>query len=143
VVYTKVLHKRPVYTETEERTKIDAKPVAAVSTEDLSTPVEINGVQINIQGKEDPNDARKQPKLHYVEFSVALIASGHPSENSFEDIKPIFMDRLIALVGRKTFENLTTVQGRFLLRTEIQDLANEVTKGSTFSQVYFTNFIVM
>jgi flagellar basal body-associated protein FliL len=72
------------------------------------------------------------------------------------------MDYLLSLLGRKAFADLTTVQGRYLLRSQISEIVNQLVNGEMdekdtpgkapqhhvgggaplVTNVYFTQFIV-
>ena len=67
-------------------------------------------------------------------------------KEELEANRPILLDGVLQILGKKDFNELTTVQGRYVLRTQILDLANEMSKRKgrdpLFTNVYFTHFIV-
>jgi hypothetical protein len=42
-----------------------------------------------------------------------------------EDVRPIIMDKLGVILGKRRFHELTTVQGRFTLHSQILDMINQ------------------
>jgi flagellar basal body-associated protein FliL len=51
-------------------------------------------------------------------------------------------DRLLTLVGRKGYTELTSVQGRYQLRSQLRDSANQMAKDALVTDVFFTDFVV-
>jgi flagellar FliL protein len=62
-------------------------------------------------------------------------------EKRFQERSARFTDALLQLLGTKEFDDLTSVQGRYLLRTEIQDLVNKVLDEPLVLNVLFTEFL--
>lgn len=159
VLYTRILYKRPKITETSERDRL--KKRKAVETVTYAPGlIEFKPVTVNIQATPaDPKPAdgtarQIDGKLHYVTLGFALEIRDIGRKEAIESIRSIIMDQVLALLGRKDFHQLATVQGRYQLRTQIIDSANQLvrqaegdeSRGGAFdafvTNVFFTQFIV-
>jgi flagellar FliL protein len=60
----------------------------------------------------------------------------------FENIKPVIQDQIIQHLGKKTFEDLNQVQGRYLFRSLIIDASNAYLKESVVTDVFFSDFLL-
>jgi flagellar basal body-associated protein FliL len=151
LIYTKVLFKRPSITETGERERLaelKAKPPAATAPGLISfdaTTVNIQPTQVS--PTEASGDSTRM-KLHYVTFEFSLEVNDLSRKEEVEELRPRIMDRLLSMMGRKTFAELTTVQGRYLLRSQIGEIVNALTSSEDGSSaplvtnVFFKQFIV-
>jgi flagellar basal body-associated protein FliL len=60
----------------------------------------------------------------------------------------MIVDRVMSVIGRKTYDDLVTIQGRYHLRAEITEVANELmertteTRGSAVSNVFLSQFMI-
>jgi flagellar basal body-associated protein FliL len=73
-------------------------------------------------------------RTHYLSISFSLEIRDEKKKDAVEAVKPLFFDRLLSLLGKKNAAELNTVQGRYLLRTEILNLMNTlIAKGSQAS----------
>jgi flagellar basal body-associated protein FliL len=157
LAYTKLVFKRPPITEEGEREKIEAlKSAPKAST--VHGYVQFDPVTINIsaiptqpKNPEGSGEAQVQGKLHYatIGFSLELPDVGRKEE--LESIKPLIADQFLALTGRKQFHELTSVQGRYVLKTQMIEIVNNLAnkrlaegsmKGPLVSDLYFNQFIV-
>ena len=157
LVYTRVVFKRPVITEQSERGRL-----AALHAKPLPAPVPglitFDPVTVNIRstpGHPKPADGTPQQlqgKLHFVTLGFAVEMQDMNNRELIEGLRPVIMDRLLSILGRKDFTELTTVQGRYLLRSELIDLINQLlsrAKGANgqsktlpVTNTYFTEFLV-
>lgn len=155
LVYTKLLYKRPQITEETERARLEAlkaKPKAPVVPGQVAfEPVTINiAANPNEPKAADGTTRQIQGKLHYAQIGMVLEIADVARKDDVEELRQKIMDQLLSLVGRKQFHELSSVQGRYLLRGEIADMVNDlVAKGnaeagrsSLVTQVYFTQFLV-
>ena len=136
LVYTKILHKRPPITESQERERL-MKPQPKPTAND---PVWIKMESLRANLKPVPKTDGSF-KLHYVVLSFSMEFSNPEGEKKFQERSARFTDALLQLLGAKEFDEVTSVQGRYLLRTEIQDLANKVLDESLVQNVLFTEFL--
>lgn len=144
--YTMVLFKRPEITESGERARLAeaAAPKAAVAP----GRIEFKPVMFNIRpnpakpGHAPASDSLLAGKQHYVQLGMSLEIRNAEDTEKFEYIRPIFLDELNHALATKSFDDLTTVQGRFLLRAEILELANNLIKEPAVTDVFFSQFVV-
>ena len=157
LAYTRLLYQRPQITEDGEREKIalmKAAPAAAVHTGfETFEPLTINISPSPPNPKPaDGTASQIQGKLHYatIGFSLELRDIAHKDE--IEAIKPLIIDQFLALVGRKQFHELTSVQGRYVLKTQLIEIVNnfaakrrppdQADPGPVVINLFFTQFIV-
>jgi flagellar basal body-associated protein FliL len=155
-VYTKLIFKRPKITEKAERARIEAiaaKPLPPAKT----GIVEFKQMTVNIApsggpgGPGEPAAGTSRTKSHYVTLGFVLEIRDEGRKADIEELRPRIMDKILQILGRKQVSDLSTVQGRYLLRSQILDVTNEllraanpskVTFESIATHVYFTQFIV-
>jgi flagellar basal body-associated protein FliL len=156
MAYTKIVFKRPPITETTERKRLAEAP----KTVEANKPgvVMFDPLVVNIRAYPDapkPADgtARQiEGKLHYAQIGFGLEVRSEDRKGEIETLRPIIVDKIISLLGRKAFHDLTTIQGRYLVRQQILDLVNEVIaaaktpegeepiKETLVTNVFFTHF---
>lgn len=158
LVYTQLIFKRPQITETSERarlakTKSLPVPLPTPITVDFETvTVNIEAAPAHLRGGEQGNSAATMGKIHYVNVGFALELRDMRDKDLLEDLKPRLMDKVLSMVGKKSLVELNTVQGRYVLRTQIMDMANNIATGESskkaaprepfVTNVYFTQFVV-
>jgi flagellar basal body-associated protein FliL len=136
--YTKVMYKRPPITEEAERKRLEAAHKQKTVTEATAPGmVDFGPVTVNIEpypapppaveGEPDNAPAAIAGKLHYVTmaFSVEIVDAGQ--KPAIEEVRPVIMDSLLSMLAHKPFHELSTVQGRYVLRTQILELVNRLT----------------
>ena len=149
--YTRFIFKRPAITETKERERIITQHKEAVAS-DTPTYINFDPTTMNIEAipaSAAPTDGAAKPvasvdgKLHYATIAFAIEINDEGEKNIFEDLRTIIMDRVISIVGKKKFQELATVQGRYLLRTQILDSVRQLKiPAGLVTNIYFTTFIV-
>jgi len=154
-VYTQVLYKRPQITEESERVRL-AEVKASPKPPPKPELINFEPITVNIApspGKitsSEETDSRIQGKLHYIRVGFALEINDATRKEVVESIRPLLTDRMLTLLGRKQYHELVNVQGRYVLRNQIMDTANQLVtkrmsglgKDGLISQVYFTEFTV-
>jgi flagellar basal body-associated protein FliL len=153
--YVKMVYKRPAITEEGERKRIAelrAKPMP-VPTPALIVfdPVTVNiATTPTLPKAADGTPVQIHGKLHYVKVGFAIEIRDKERSGEIELIRPVIMDKLLSMLSRKPFHELTTVQGRYVLRTQIIDTVNELLRESSqakksedglITSVYFTDFL--
>ncbi|MCC7440077.1 MAG: flagellar basal body-associated FliL family protein [Bdellovibrionales bacterium] len=145
LVYTRVLFKRPEITESSERKRLadsSAKPTASL----LPGKVEFKAVTVNIlPTPEKPEGGAGSPgegKPHFVTLAFSVEIRDLSLAAGIDAVRPEIEDRLLQLLGRKPFDELNSIQGRYHLRAEILDIVNELTGKPLATDVFFTQFIV-
>ncbi|MCM2323374.1 MAG: flagellar basal body-associated FliL family protein [Oligoflexia bacterium] len=155
LVYTRVIYKRPAITESTERARLArlrANPVQATRTGTLTfEPVTVNIQSTPRQLRAAEGTARQvEGKLHYVTLAFVIEIRDERRKDELEAVRSQLMDRLLALLGRKTFHELSTVQGRYILKTQIIDSMNQLLakradkpfQETLITDVFFTQFLV-
>jgi flagellar FliL protein len=139
-VYTKLIFKRPAITESMERAKLSANNEKAVLTQTGKRGfVPLDPITANL----DPyTDAEGKQKTHYVSLAMSIEVRDEKEIYRFEEIKPFIQDQIIQQIGKKTFDDLNQVQGRYLFRSLIIDAANAYLKDTVVTEVYFTDFLL-
>jgi flagellar basal body-associated protein FliL len=165
LTYAKVLFKRPAITETGERdrlTELLTKPRPAptpglIAFEAETVNIAPTPVSPTAEGDVSPDE---RMNLHYVTMGFSLEIADYSRRDEVEELRPRIMDQLLSILGRKNMNELTTVQGRYLLRSQIADLVNRLVSGEgadgggengashgprphemLVTNVYFTQFI--
>jgi len=139
-VYTKVLYKRPPITEIHERQRLaDAAHRSEVVRPQKKGIVPLDPITTNL----DPyTDEEGKQKLHYVSVTLAVEIRDQKEMQKFESIKPVVLDQIIQQLGKRKFEDLNQVQGRYLFRSMIIDATNAYLKEPIVTEVYFTDFLL-
>jgi flagellar basal body-associated protein FliL len=153
--YSKLLYKRPAITEEKERERL---VTLSATPAPPAQPIFIHfePLTINILGntekiKSEPGFGGEIPgKIHYVTFEINLEINDGNQKALLEEIKPLLIDKMITLLGKKTYYELSQVQGRYILRSQILESANELVRAHTQSALtddlithaYFSQFII-
>jgi|GEM_PF-467248 len=128
--YTRMVFKRPLITESGERARL-AKLHESPLPPSIPMLVTFDPLTVNIEStpnKPKPDDASNQQiqgKLHYVTMGFSLEIKDIKHKEEIEELRPFLIDHLLHVLGHKKFQELNSVQGRYLLRTEIVNFANE------------------
>jgi flagellar basal body-associated protein FliL len=137
-VYTKVVFKRPEITEAKERAKLTQTDGKSLSDQ-KHFMVQLDPVTVNL----DPftGEDGKQ-KIHYATLTMAVELRNENDLTKFNESKPVVMDRIIQNLGKKKFEDLNQVQGRYLFRSQVIDAANEYLGAPIVAEIYFSDFLL-
>lgn len=150
-----MIFKREKITEAGERKRL-AEMQASPTPPASPTIVNFDPITVNIEtipGRPAPADGTSQQiqgKLHYVTVSFSLEIRDRNQQDIVEAVRPLILDKLIALLGKKQFHELITVQGRYILRSQFLEFSNQLitshsmrpAKEALATNVYFTQFIV-
>lgn len=155
--YTRFMYKRPPITEAGERDRIDKQFEDSVH-ESTASLVSFEPMTVNIGSNPaqpkpaDGTSSQLHGKLHYVYLAFALEVKDRSRVMEIEGMRPLVLDKILSVLGRKKYYELNTIQGRYLLRTQIIDLVNELAdkkkigtqdgKSSLVTNVFFSQFIV-
>ena len=131
LVYTRILFKRPPITEEAERarlTQLHASPKAPPPPGLVEFPVmTVNILSNPVQPRPLPGQPQQiQGKLHYATLAFSLEVRDAAKKDVIEELRPLITDKVIGLVGRKSPQELATVQGRYVLRSQIIESTNEL-----------------
>ncbi|MBU6375051.1 MAG: flagellar basal body-associated FliL family protein [Bdellovibrionales bacterium] len=139
VVYTKVLYKRPVITESSEREKLSDKMKAK---RPVGPPGSLIFPPVTVNLDPAAADQGGQGKLHFATIGFTMATIDKEAESKLQEIRPLIEDKLLTLVGKRGYQDLTSVQGRYLLRSQLRESANQAAKEALVTDVYFTEFTV-
>jgi len=139
-VYTKMIYKRRPITESQERQRLSkSEHKSEVVRYQKKGIVPLDPITVNL----DPyTDVDGKQKLHYIALSLSVEIRDENETKRFEEIKPIVLDQIIQQIGKKKFEDLNQVQGRYLFRSLIIDATNAYLKEPVVTEVYFTDFLL-
>jgi flagellar basal body-associated protein FliL len=161
LAYTKLVFKRPKITEETERAHIEKLKAEAPSKPFMPATVVFDQTTINIASSPEapkPVDGTQTQlggKLHYATVGFALEIEDGDKKTDVETLRPLITDHFLTLMGKKQFHELTSVQGRYILKSQVLEIANQLWakrqgKGDDgaqagdplFTNLYFTQFIV-
>ena len=78
----------------------------------------------------------------YARVNMELEVDGSKVEEEIDKRKPQIRDIIVILLSSKTYDSVTSKEGKLFLRNEIRDTLNSfLTKGKV-KQIYFTDFVV-
>ena len=136
--YTQMVYKRPTITESAERKKLEDTEKEIL----VGEPGQIAFEKMTVNIKPAEATPGNPKKLHYASFAFHMEFRDLSDQQNFETVRTKFMDQLIEHIGRKTFKELTSVQGRYLLRAELVDVGNALIGKPVIQQLYFSEFLV-
>lgn len=155
LAYAKLVYKRPVITEHGERARIEKSRMLPAP---LATPgtLVFDPMVVNIESAPanpkplDNTSQQIEGKYHYATVGFVLELRDVAKKDIVEEARPLVVDKFLSLIGRKSFKDLTTVQGRYLLKTQLLDGVNQLinersglaAKDALVTNIYFTQFIV-
>lgn len=146
-VYTRVMFERPPITEQAERARLQqahAKPERKPEEGMIS----YEKITVNIRpepGAPEPAPGTSEQikgKVHYATVEMSLEVLDLNRREELDKVKAVLMDRILYVLGKKSFHELVTVQGRFVLRSEIMEIANGLLGKPLVKNVFFNTFIV-
>jgi flagellar basal body-associated protein FliL len=147
IYHSKFVFHRPHITEKKERehwTKLQSTPQRTVSNPTFLSFESITlNIQPNLHGA-DPNPN----KLHYATVGLALEINDKVPREAIEKLRPLILDHLIQLIGKKDFQELNSAQGRYLLIADLIQFTNQLNASGTSPSEpfvfngYFSEFIV-
>ncbi|MEN9722993.1 MAG: hypothetical protein RJB38_979 [Pseudomonadota bacterium] len=139
VVYTKMIYQRPTITEDSERIKLTKK---LEKKKPVGPPGALIFKPVTVNLDPARKDSGGQGKVHYATIGFTLATADREAEARLETIRPFIEDTLLTLVGKRDYQELTSVQGRFILRNQLREFANQKAKEVLVTDVYFTEFMV-
>jgi len=141
-VYTKLIFKRPPITEKDERTRLkelEKNPTISDSKKD-GFFVTYEPMTLNI--KSSPRKDQTVGKLQYLILGFSVELENQETQNLLKEINAQFLDKLIALLGNKELDKINNVQGRYILRSEMVEIINELAGSPIAMNIYFDKFIL-
>jgi flagellar basal body-associated protein FliL len=153
--YSKILYKRPQITEATEREKLISAhatpPVPLVATLMTFEPMTVNiAASPNQPRAADGTTQQIQGKMHYVTIGFALEIRDKNQQETVALLRPQIQDKFILILGKKYYHELTNVQGRYVLHSQIIEAVNQIIsaannhsgKEGLITNVFFTEFTV-
>jgi flagellar basal body-associated protein FliL len=130
LLYTQVLFKRAPITEEAERARLEkafASPGPAPETgfvvfEPVTVNIAANTPASTYPGNSPPGEG----KAHYATIGFSLELRDMNFKTDVETVKPLIMDKFVSLLGRRQFHELSNVQGRYILRSQLIEIANQI-----------------
>ena len=151
--YAHFRYRRPVPTDAQERAALRKKHALRPRLE-VPTLMPFKSLTINISSNhalDTPAEANTEPteeKLHYVTLEFSLELRDARYQAVAERLQVFLVDRLITLLSKKTPAEVSTIQGRYVLHSQMIDEFNDLIAEKTsdqleiISNVYFTQFVV-
>ena len=161
--YSHIVYKRPSITETTEKKRLLAeslKPVLALEP----TLISFGPATINIQStpaSPRPSHSNKRAlegKLHFATVAFSLEIRDKTQQELVEGLRPLILDQLVLTLGKKGFHDLVTVQGRYVLASDLLGAGNRIiaehlpsspeetekpqSKAGLISRLFFTEFLI-
>jgi flagellar FliL protein len=78
----------------------------------------------------------------YLRVVMQLQLKGSKAKEELEKNTALMRDRLIFLLSSKTFEDISSAQGKYQLQGEISKSINEALGATVVEKTYFTEFVV-
>ena len=133
--YSKLAFERPQITEEKERESLKMifeSPKAIKAIGSYQFPV----VTVNIESQPEKGQYR------FITYGLSFEVRDEGRLEELVNLKPKLMDKVLSMLAQKTFQELNNVQGRFVLRQEILDVANQMLGDELVLNVYFHQFVV-
>lgn len=137
VVYTKMLFERPPILE---HTELEKKKEEVKNAEPKARPmVSFDPITVNI--------AMTSGKAHYANLSFSVECRDEAICTSINSKKALFLDQMIASLGKRQITELNTVQGRLLLKAELLREFNRImeetsSESGAVIDIYFSNLVL-
>jgi len=78
----------------------------------------------------------------YLKMGVNLEVRGQEAAKDIEARMPRVKDSLILLLSSKTYDDLSSMQDKLTLKSQIAERLNQIMEESVVKRVYFTEFII-
>lgn len=78
----------------------------------------------------------------YLKLGIDVEVASEQDSAELNKKQPMVKDALILLLSSKTYQDLSTMENKILLKKEIVDRLNQIMGGSKVLQVYFTDMVI-
>ncbi len=129
LLYSKLFFKHTLIREAEERKKLAEVQAKVREDEKKVVFFSLDPITVNIASTaaEGPSKGASEfRRLHYVNLGIAFEIRGNRNKELLEALRPYILDQIIFILGKKTYEQLSTIQGRYVLQFQIQDAVNQI-----------------
>jgi flagellar FliL protein len=75
-------------------------------------------------------------------MNLSLEVVNEKAKEKVESSKPALLDRIIQNLGKRTFQELNQVQGRYVFKSQVIDDANEYLRAPVVVEVFMTDFML-
>ena len=133
------IFKRPPITESAEAAKLKKK---FEKPKLVGPPGSLKFDTVTINLAQAQAGTGGENKIHYASVAFTITTADQGGMHKLEEIRPLLQDRLISMVAKRQYGEVNSVQGRYLLRTQLRELANQLAKEPLATDVYFTEFVV-
>lgn len=133
LLYTRVLYKKPQITESQEKAKL-APSHGSESKEGDRPLATFDELRVNI--------ASTGGRSHFATFQMTAECVDEEAQGRVESQKDKLVDKMIAIFNRKEVRELTTVQGRLVLKEELVHAFNGIVGDGSVTDVMFSSFTV-
>ena len=82
------------------------------------------------------------PEIRYLKITIKLELENEELSKELEDHIAQMRDALLILLSSKEYEGVRSTEGKFRLREEIVERANNIVKKGKVKTAYFTEFVV-
>ena len=130
LIFTKIMYKKPKITEASEKKHL-AVVFASPKPPPVPALIKFEPITVNIaptppekledQGSGPPG----QDRLHYITVGFSLEIGDATQTSKVEGARPFILDQIISLLGKKKAQELSTVQGRYILKSQLLDILNQ------------------
>jgi flagellar FliL protein len=122
-------------------------PQAPVEGTGAGTPAAIPAVQPEVIGPMvniEPFivNILDQDGTRYLKASITLEMTDAAAVEAVNRRMPQLRDAILLLIGNKTFNELSDLQGKLQLRSELLDRLNKILSNGSVRKIYFTDFVV-
>lgn len=140
-IYTRVLYKRPVITEEQQRkyleAELDKKEKARIAAF-VPTTYKIAPFEANLKSTTSRD--------RILSIGISLEMSDQSFQSMLEAKKPQFMNQLNQMIAGTSPEEIQTIQGRLLFKSKVLGIISEILKvekgPAPVTDLYFTQFII-
>jgi len=125
--------------------RLQGEPVAKAEEkkkEEKPVPMELvslNDIVVNLNGSEGSRYLAAGVAL---ELEAEAAGGGHGEEGGGKEKEPLLKHAVISVLSAKSIAEVSTAEGRELIRREIQEHAEELLGHTKVRAVYFTEFVV-
>ncbi len=83
-----------------------------------------------------------QDGTRYLKAAITLEMADAKAVETVNQRMPQLRDAILLLIGNKTFNELSDLQGKLQLRSELLDRLNKILSNGSVRKIYFTDFVV-
>ena len=111
----------------------EEKALAAQKAKEVGPMVNIETFIVNIMDDEESR---------YLKAAITIEVDGEAASMELTSRMPQIKDAILLLVGNKSFNELSDLQGKIQLRAELINKLNSILTKGKVKRIYFTDFVV-